>query len=111
MIFKIGQKVVLVDASGWDAHDYILWDYPKQGDVYTIREIVPIAELGFNCLRLEEIRNEPARSREIGELMEPCFRASRFRPLAEKKTDISIFTAMLHEARTPALTSAQPRDA
>ena len=43
---------------------------------------------------LEEIVNPPYRY--VEGTFEPSFFPSHFRPLAERKTDISLFTAMLY---------------
>jgi hypothetical protein len=92
--FRIGQKVVCIDANGKLYPDK---PYPKQGGIYTVRAIFfdPIA-----ILLLAEIKNEPlnccCRCRQRHE---PGYQASRFRPLVERKTDISIFVNILDDVR------------
>jgi hypothetical protein len=95
-MIHVGQKVVCVDDSLSELRDVdeIL---PTKGKIYTIRAIVRRSSLGFH---LVEITNEPYRYRDgFGEL---SFKASRFRPVVERKTDISIFTAMLTPAKADA---------
>lgn len=94
-MFRVGQKVVCVDASGWRRGIFI---YPEQGEKYTVRDVEPNAH-GVLCIRVEEISQPAALSADMSMYCEPLFRASRFRPLIEKKTDISIFTAMLNPSK------------
>lgn len=92
MAFYVGQKVEFVGPSlegygfGWEI-------MPKIGGVYTIREIVSSA-LGHQGFKLVEIVNRPAQYRQRHD--ECNFIATRFRPIVERKTDISIFTDMLN---------------
>lgn len=74
MAFRVGQKVGCVDAGGWPQISI--------GTVYTVHSI----NNDYGCwLRLKEVNPE------LG-----GYRASRFRPIVERKTDISCFTAMLN---------------
>lgn len=91
MTFHIGQKVVCVDdveqrcAKG---------DSPvKKGSIYTVREYYDF--FGLRAIRIEEIMNANDRG----------YHASRFRPIVERKTDISVFTEILRKAtkKIPAL--------
>jgi hypothetical protein len=81
MTFRVEQKVVCVDA-GVGAMDASL--YLKQGGIYTV-SIVRIDALGVLVLGLSGVVYH--------------WRASRFRPAVERKTDISIFTAMLKPSK------------
>jgi hypothetical protein len=75
-MFRVGQKVACVDASGCRLLD--------KGAVYTILEIAPsgLAEMiSVDC--------RPDYAGSTG------YSAARFRPIVERKTDISIFTEML----------------
>jgi hypothetical protein len=64
---------------------------PVLNSIYTIREVITLN--GHVAVRLVEIKNPVL---EYGDgTNEMAFRASRFRPVVERKTDISIFTAML----------------
>jgi hypothetical protein len=91
MTFRVGQKVVCVDA------DFSMYggkappNLPVEGGTYTLRGSVT----NGLCIwwRLGEISN-PTRDTELG-IMEPAFAARRFRPVVERKTDISIFKKML----------------
>lgn len=97
--FVVGQKVVLVrdfdpGVRADAAQDNII--LPEKGAVYTIRDI------GLYCdepiVWLNEIVNEPRFYIDIFDVAEQGFDATRFRPVVEKKTDISVFTAMLTPA-------------
>jgi hypothetical protein len=90
-MFRVGQKVVLIRAiSGPPINGDV---FPTVGQVYSIRDI--LFEDGQSWLRLNEIIN-----RVINEIDECCFIAAKFRPLVERKTDISVFTKMLRPADT-----------
>lgn len=87
-MFRVGQKVVCVDAR--------IPRYPgvipvAKGAIYTIRDSgpEPMAQ-GEWWVLLNEITNISAEG--LGEL---GYTAARFRPIVERKTDISIFTRML----------------
>lgn len=89
---RIGMKVVLIDDNWPDyVNDEIM---PVLGTVYTIREII---DHRANPIRLVEIQN-PIRTYRDG-TGEVGFRASRFRPVVERKTDIAIFKVMLTKTR------------
>lgn len=92
--FHVGQKVVCVD-DRWVEDEPQL---PMAGVVYTIREI----DAGDDGLyfRLHELVN-PVRKYRYAE-MEASFEAAAFRPVAERKTDISIFRAMLEPKKARA---------
>lgn len=86
MIFRIGQKVVCVKASGFRRVKPL-----TKGAVYTVRDIGP--EPNYKDLQwvlLEEVVNSS--DPELGEL---AYDAVRFRPAVERKTDISAFKKML----------------
>ena len=74
MTFRVGQKVVCVDATG----TYLVC----KGNVYTVTGVdTPFIEIDHTEV--------PSFDDHRGML------ASRFRPVVERKTDISIFTRML----------------
>lgn len=88
--FYVGQKVVLV---GWNDMPAKEWQaigavYPSVGDVYTVRAILPWRDSAV--LLLAEIDNS-----HLGYRPEPGFRQEFFRPVVERKTDISIFERIL----------------
>jgi hypothetical protein len=102
MIFHVGQKVVLVED---DWNDEVIADYPfdlpVKGRVYTIRAMtIGWPEFGsMPALLLEEIQHPHDERFAAGEM---AFDRRRFRPVIERKTDISIFTAMLTPNRVNA---------
>ncbi|MEO6382006.1 MAG: hypothetical protein ABIO35_08410 [Nitrobacter sp.] len=98
MAFYVRQKVVCVDDQ-----DFICPDNdaaaPKRGVIYTIRTIYSDYR-NKPLVHLDEIRNEPRKW--LTGHHEGGFFAQRFRPVIERKTDISIFTEMLTDKRIPA---------
>ena len=96
MAFRIGQKVVCVDDVFASRHypGYEAW--PTKNIVYTIRDIYneDFEDGWATALLLEEIINPFYDWLTLGN-HEAGFSARRFRPVVEKKTDISIFTKML----------------
>lgn len=98
MNFRVGQKVVCVNDE-WDARrDYI--SYPTDGQTYTVREVFrPCCKMIQAdhpvCVRLVEIRQEKLLCDFCSDVSEMEFDARRFRPLVERKTDISAFMEML----------------
>jgi hypothetical protein len=101
-MFRVGQKVICVDASGWIRG--LRWIYPVQGEAYTVRNIEPNAH-GKICIRLEEIINPVGMARDGSMFCEALFFASRFRPLVERKTDIGFAHEILRKVskKAPAL--------
>ncbi len=86
MTFRVGQKVVCVDDKplgneGYRAHGIY------EGSVYTIRHIELCPVKNQTGVLLVEIIN-PTHLILGGECL---FRASRFRPVVERKTSIEIF--------------------
>jgi len=102
MAFYVGQKVVAIADPG-DGHEYFIHPAhklgaaePVVGEVYTIRAFVKSkVQERFSFLALAEIRNEPMYLPAEGGLIEVAWPEFRFRPIFERKTDISIFTDML----------------
>lgn len=85
MTFRVGQKVVCVDNKPHKGCAF-LGDRPVEGEIYTVRKTGLTSWIdGRPGILVAEIRN----------LHDACFWADRFRPVVEKKTDISIFEAML----------------
>ena len=90
-MFYVGQEVICVQKTERGPPRY-----PIVGQKYTIRGIftdIQRPNLGVGLL-LEEIINPP----HPRTLREWNFYSSRFRPIQKKKTDISIFTALLNPA-------------
>jgi hypothetical protein len=88
--WHVGMKVVCVDDELENCGEI----YPKLDEVYTIRSINPDLDGGpVPFIRFEEVRNA---LQFYAEGFDECeFIASNFRPVLTRKTDISIFTAML----------------
>lgn len=96
MAFYVGQKVVCVRT--WDVRrrsQYRDEVGPVSGTVYTVRAVGMLhpAYPDGVCLLLEEIKN-PVRSYYSGKY-EASFCITRFRPVVERKTDISCLKALL----------------
>ncbi|NTA27435.1 hypothetical protein [Allorhizobium ampelinum] len=102
-VFRVGQKVVLVDDSTHSSPSSLARiegekrgvKYPIKGKVYTVRKTVVISNTEELAILLVEIDNGEASVR-FGFKNEAAFLASRFRPVVERKTDISIFKALLN---------------
>lgn len=97
MSFHVGQKVVCVSGPLIKVLDGR--PLPTVGDVYTIRAIKRGFHRDFGrSVLLNEIVSptHPEDGQELG------FFAIRFRPVIERKTDISIFTAMLKPSKVEA---------
>ena len=104
-MFQIGQKVVCVDDSTTNPttraslqSQGMIW--PSKGLIYVIRWI---GRWYFNdgpllAVRVAEIIN-PTVTWSDGDTDELAFLASRFRPIIERKTDISAFTKILDDVR------------
>lgn len=88
--FNVGQKVVCI-WDGWNFSVSVIW--PLKGKIYTIREIECSDFDGF-YLRFIEITN-PIIAYPDGRIEEEAFTSNFFRPLIERKTDISIFHKIL----------------
>jgi hypothetical protein len=94
-MLKVGMKVVCIgnfDSSKFPGYEHVT--FPVKGSVYTIRAFVEGLTLDGQIaegLIFEEIVN-PISARGI----EYSFKPIRFRPVVERKTDISIFTRMLN---------------
>lgn len=90
MTFRVGQKVVCVDdgphRSGWNPHG----DAPIKNKVYTVVGVETYR--GLVGIHLREIRNGSHNG---------LYKAMRFRPAVERKTDISVFTEILRTTKAP----------
>lgn len=96
MTFHVGQKVVCIEGEFDQAALAISLGValPTKGVIYTIRNFEDRGD--EPCLRLIEIVNP--KIMHHGDIFdEPAYANDCFRPLVEKKTDISIFTAMLNQ--------------
>lgn len=95
-MFRVGQKVVLVDDSGWEDLDRTRWHFPVKGVVYTVRDMIA-GHAPCGSIRLNELTNQRGFNFELGLYDEPFFRASRFRPAVERNTDISFAHEILRK--------------
>ena len=94
MSFHVGQKVVCVSVPGNDGSigDTTFPTNLRVGEIYIVRW-VGIYDDG-QAVRLAGLyRNFP-----LVKWQDIPFRALRFRPVIERKTDIAIFTALLNPA-------------
>lgn len=100
-MLHIGQKMVCIGGEGtpkppgwWDEWA-AEWGVtrPTRGEVYTVRDIKARKKGGFR-IRLVEIVNPPVLMRGAPQ-QEPWFWAEMFRPVVEKKTNISAFEEIL----------------
>jgi len=102
-MFRIGQKVVCVNADssipgniGFGWHPW--YEALVEGQVYTVRRYYMYCDRP--AVWLEEIeRSEHSRNHwgpDVG------YAACRFRPVIERKTDISVFTDMLKQTENAA---------
>lgn len=92
--FVVGQKVVCVDASSQNTRSF---QPVVENSIYTVRSIFVSPIDGQVGVLLNEIRNDfhPVWGLERG------YFARRFGPLVTRKSDISIFTAILNGHRVP----------
>jgi hypothetical protein len=102
MAFRVGQKVVCVN----DEYNHPNWsnipNRPVAASIYTVRQIIfgwYDDDREHAAILLDEIKNPV--EQWYGEVnpSECPFAAFRFRPVVERKTDISIFTKMLTDER------------
>ena len=98
--FRIGQKVVCVDDE-WDKNHRLVLSipgmrFPKRGHIYTVREFF-VDPTGGVSLRLVELVNVVVQYAEG--TFEPGWGCRRFRPVVDRKTDISIFTDLLKTSK------------
>lgn len=85
-----GRKVVCIDNTPTIGFNWTAGSQPELNRVYTIRGVGPTVYGGLGIL-LDEIRLwSPKRDCELP------YRASRFRPVVEQRTDISMLTALLN---------------
>lgn len=99
--FTVGQKVVCVNADVTAGYRIPGLNYSgdlsglRDGAVYTIREVFLCDIHGRVLISLNEIR----RRVQEGTKQEFGFDPRRFRPVDHRKTDISVFKAMLNPSK------------
>lgn len=95
--FVTGQKVQMVIGIGPISRKKVISErvrnVPKVGEIYTIRELVDGGEFGIH-IRLNEIVNPVTSNGK-----EPSWHVEMFRPVIQRKTDISIFKALLNPSK------------
>jgi hypothetical protein len=104
-MFHVGQKVVCVDASvtySWAPGAEII-----EGAVYTVRGL-GLDVTGQPGLRLHEVElTGPFGHVSNGPYKDKCYRATRFRPVIERKTNTGF--AVLEEIRNRESVPVEPR--
>lgn len=106
-MFRVGQKVALVDDSGWrewesDDPAFVL---PTRDQIYTVRWIGLHDDPAYRfapAIRLAEIQNLPRYYQCVDgtiQFFEQSFNSCRFRPVLSRPTSIKIFTRMLGPQR------------
>ncbi len=112
-MFHIGQRVICVDDRFLGENRVFdptfaerCPNVPVKGHIYTVRDfVVPYAGYpGTPGMLLKGIINPPCPYFEG--TFEPSFFPSHFRPLSERKTDVSVFTAILK--KTPTIAAFGP---
>lgn len=89
---KIGMKVVCLN-DNFVNPNYPDWPQPQSGGIYTIEDWRDCINGGHTpVVRLVELSTSPNGMRW-------WWNKDRFRPLIKRKTDISIFQAMLKDTR------------
>jgi hypothetical protein len=94
--FQVGQKVVCVDDDFRCGYERIV-KTPVKGQVYTIRRLYTFKACTgsvVTIVHLVEIVN-PVRKWDAG-VMEAGFVPRRFRPVVQRKPDISVFKSLLN---------------
>lgn len=89
-MLRIGQKVTPVAVK---SHPDFKGQNPVEGTVYTVSWTGIHPVYGFELIDLVEIPNPDSEGWYRG------YTASFFRPVVERKTDISVFTAMLNPSQ------------
>ena len=98
--FHVGQRVVCVKLDKMFPDGVIALEDPIDpiiGKIYHVREILIGKIGGIPCIKLAEIPDQKIRFMFHGDLRlgDVVYDATGFRPVVERKTDISIFKAML----------------
>lgn len=96
-MFQPGQKVVCID----DNWTFVLASIacPKKNSIYTVTEVMFNDIVQMPYIMVREI--DTKRVETFLGLANIFWLATHFRLLEDKKTDISIFEAMLNPARVP----------
>ena len=96
MTFRIGQKVVCIDDGPcFDGSPYPI----KKGEIYTIKQIGDCSP-STSCIGFSFVE----RGLHLGIWM---WCQTRFRPIVERKTDISVFTDLLNPSKQEKINAAR----
>lgn len=95
MAFRVGQKVVCVDATSPAVTPLPGLPVASEGGIYTVTKTQMSPLTGRPSLQLLELPDS-----FVGAPL--WYQAKRFRPVVERKTDISIFEKMLTGGKQPA---------
>ena len=91
MSFRIGQKVVCINAENFCGGTWTPGYELIKGEIYTITHLGLLIGSGRPGCNIAELPPHPRHECRFG--------IFRFRPLVDRKTDISIFTRMLDGVR------------
>ena len=80
---EVGSIVECVNGSFDTKSIELIANRPKQGKIYTIREIREYSKLNKTGLLLEELNNEPIFLPNLEGIFEPTFNIERFREIPE----------------------------
>ncbi|WP_430256515.1 hypothetical protein [Neorhizobium sp. DAR64872/K0K18] len=102
--FRVGQKVVCVWIEKTYPDGFVVLQEPNMpeiGRVYTVRAVIEGLVKNTPCIKVEEIADQRISALLHGDFVtgDVVFEAAGFRPLVERKSDISIFKAMLTPSR------------
>jgi hypothetical protein len=97
-INRIGQKVICVVPDRFWTQQVCpsLKVTPRKGEVYTVTGFEDLN--GVPCIHLREIAGL---SCECGGINNAPWLIAAFRPVNERKTDISVFTEIMHKTNAP----------
>lgn len=93
-MFRVGQKVVCINAGQYN-NEVAPWGETEkiiEGEIYTIVHMLPWED-GTSVVHLAEVLRDGLSRLFWGN--DVGYAAARFRPLVERKSDISAFTKML----------------
>jgi hypothetical protein len=94
-MFQVGQKVVCINGEYDFAAKVCVPNLPAKGRIYTVRDLT--TEGSGPGIRLYELVNPSILHSNYPQPVEPAFHPDRFRPVIERKTDITVFTEMLNK--------------
>lgn len=99
MTFRVGMKVECVDSHPGHGFSWEHQEAPVLGSKYTVTRVF-IDEEGDEIIHLQEIARDRVSQEWWGD--DVGYRASRFRPIVERKTSIEVFQRMLNPSEVEA---------